>query len=201
MTIIIPFNASYLRERYIIEGDFLELLKTEVLPGIVERLSLADRVETIEIITDVDIKNVIEKQSKVLFNYIDIGTDQNANDVAQKILKYRLSEGDIIVQLNPLYPFVSVDSIFMGYKKVLGGITLSAMGSFTNSASEENIEFIKRGDLGVFSIYRESRFNICGQRSSPPVEMIGLKASELISLRTADDLDLYELIVNSGYEI
>jgi hypothetical protein len=100
-----------------------------------------------------------------------------------------------------LYPFVSIDSVSRGYKKVQAGIASSAIGSFTNSIAETNDDFIERGDLGIFSVYKESLFKLVGERASAPVEMIGMKASELICLRSKVDLRLFELIVNSGYEI
>ena len=80
------------------------------------------------------------------------------------------------------------------------GLVSSAIGSFTNAASENDEEFIKRGDLGIFSVYKESTFKLSGERASSPVELVGMGALELICLRTTLDLGLFELIVNSGYE-
>ena len=201
MNIIIPLNSSYLRDRYGIDGNFLELLKTEVLPNTLDRLSFDDRVNIIEIVTDSEIHNIAESYSKVVLNTIDIGNLQNANDVVRNILKVRLTSSDIIVQLNILYPFVSLDSMNRGHEKVKTGLSSSAIGSFTNSAAETNLELIKTADIGVFSIYKESTFESCYERAPPPVEIIGMKASELVSLRSKVDLNIYELVVNSGYKI
>ena len=158
MNIIIPLNSSYLRDRYGIDGNFLELLKTEVLPNTLDRLSFDDRVNIIEIVTDSEIHNIADPYSKVVLNTIDIGNLQNANDVVRNILKVRLTSSDIIVQLNILYPFVSLDSMIRGHEKVKTGLSSSAIGSFTNSAAETNLELIKTADIGVFSIYKESTF-------------------------------------------
>ena len=131
----------------------------------------------------------------------DIGTAKDPNKVVETLLAVRKMKSSIVVQANLLYPFISVSSLNRGYLHVKGGAVSSALGSPVNIASESNLDVITKSDLGIFTVYRASIFKKSCNRVCPPVQMIGIKALEMISLRSKIDIDLYELVINSGYEL
>lgn len=201
MNIIIPFNTRYLEDRYDIKDDFLNLLLSDVLTSVVERYSADERVESVELVSDIDLGYVSETNNKTTCTQVDIGNLQGANDVAKKVIEVSKVRSEIVVQTNLLYPFVSVDSLCKAFSSVRSNRTLSAIGSFINRASETDIKTVAANDLGIFSVYSAYRLLESNQRTTLPVELIALKASEMISLRSQRDYGLFELIVNSGYEL
>lgn len=201
MNIVIPFNSRYLEDRYDIKDDFLKLLLGDVLLNMVERYSADDRVESIELVSDIDVSYVGETNNKTTCTQVDIGNLQGVNEVAKRVFDVRVVQSEIVVQTNLLYPFVSVDSLSRAFSSVQTKRTSSAIGSFINRASETDMKAVAVNDLGIFSVYNVSRFLALNQRTAPPVELIALKASEMISLRSQRDYGLFELILNSGYEL
>lgn len=201
MNIVIPFNSRYLEDRYDIKDDFLKLLLNDVLYSVVERYSADERVESVELVSDLDVSYVSETNNKTTCTQVDIGNLQAANEVAKKIIEVRAVQSEIVVQTNLLYPFVSVDALYRAFLSVKENRTSSAIGSFINRASETDMNKVAVNDLGIFSVYNASRFLELNQRALPPVELIALKASEIISLRSHRDYGLFELIINSGYEL
>lgn len=201
MNIIIPFNSQYLDDRYDIKDDFLKMLVSDVLSSVVERYSADERVESVEVVSDIDVSYVGETNNKTTCTQVDIGNLQGANDVAKKVIEVSTVQSEIVVQTNLLYPFVSVDSLCRAFSSVESNRTLSAIGSFINRASETDMATVVANDLGIFSVYSASRLLESNQRTTLPVELIALKASEMISLRSRRDYGLFELIVNAGYEL
>lgn len=201
MNILIPLNSQYLRKRYNASFDFLELLSNEVLPKILDRFSTDERVISIEIISDMNLKHICERYSKTVLTRFDIGSVDESNAVVEKILAVRKIKSPIIVQANLLYPFISVSSLYQGFLSVKDGPVSSALGSLTEIVSETNSDIINKSDLGIFTVYRESVFKNSLNRVSAPTHMISIKALEMISLRSKIDIELYELIINSGYEL
>ena len=201
MDILIPINSRYLRNRYKLSADILELIENEVLPHILERFSLDERVHTIELISDLDLLRACESNSKTVLTKFDTGNIQNPNEVVKQLLKIRTVKSSIVVQTNALYPFTSVDSLYKGFISVRDDLASSAFGSVANMTLEKNSDLGENGDLGIFTIYREATFWESLNRVEAPTQVIGLRASEMISLRSMVDIELYELIVNSGFKL
>ena len=201
MNILIPFNSKYVKNQYNASVDFLEMLSNEVLPHILDRFSSDERVQSIEIISDVDLEEVFEPYSKAVLTKVDIGVINEPSAVVQKLLAARTMKSPIVVQVNLLYPFISINSLFRGYSSVNKSSASSALGAITEITSENNLNVIDKSDLGIFTVYREATFMKTLNRVSGPVHMIGIRASEMISLRSKLDIELYDLIINSGYEL
>ena len=53
-------------------------------------------------------------------------------------------------------------------------------------------------DWGIFNVVNKDAFLQSNSRLTYPTYLVKLSALELISLRGYDDIDLYDLIVNSG---
>ena len=96
---------------------------------------------------------------------------------------------------------MNINSLHQGYLQVKRRVVSSALGSSVNIASESNLGVITKSDLGIFTVYRESAVKRSRNRVCPPAQMIGIKALEMISLRSKIDIDLYELVINSGFEL
>ena len=201
MNILIPLNSLYLRKRYNASFEFLELLSKEVLPQVLDRFSADERVKSIEIISDMNLEHTCERYSKSILTKFDIGSVDESNVVVEKILAVRKIKSPIIVQANLLYPFISVNSLYRGFSSVKDGSVSSALASLTEIESESNSYIINKSDLGIFTVYRELVFKSSFNRVSAPTQMIGIRALEMISLRSEIDIELYELIINSGYEL
>ena len=201
MNIVIPFNSRYLEDRYEIKDDFLKLLLGDALSSVIDRYSADERVESIELVSDIDVSYVGETNNKTTCTQVDIGNLQEANEVTKRVIEVRTVQSDIVVQTNLLYPFVSVNSLYRAFLNVKENRVSSAIGSVINRSSETDMTTVAVNDLGIFSVYNASRFLDLNRRTTPPVELIALKASEIISLRSQRDYGLFELIVNSGYEL
>lgn len=201
MNIVIPLNTSYLRDRYFMDDSFIERILYEVIPELLSRLSLDSRVESIELISNSRVVDSFSINDKVVLTEADFGTTYDRNEVITKIFSYRYYQTEVVVQMNPLYPFVSVDSIAKAYESVMNKESNSALGSYTDLKLSENLALAKELDMGVFNVYREECFKQSGNRVSVPLEVIGLKALELICLRSENDIELYELVVNSGLSV
>lgn len=201
MKLIVPLNLGYVQDRYSLSGAYLRLLTDYVLPNMLARYALDERVEEVELLTEVDPGNLESISSKILVTKCDIAKDLSANEVAAQIIKVRHSESRIIVQCNPLFPFISINSLHLGYEAVASGRVASAVGSFAQKSSVTDDLLALEHDLGIFSVYDIETFRTTGQRVSPPFSEIGLQAVELIGLRNPKDIDLFNLIVNSGFSL
>lgn len=201
MYILIPLNSSYLVKKYGFEKDFICFIKNKVIPSMINRFILDKRVKNIEIISDIDFSSVIDKNNKCKIQKMDIGSNLTTNEVTSKLLRLRKNSSDIVLQVNPLFPFISIESLQRAHECLSNGKCISAMGSYINYSSTENLDIITQGDIGILTAYRDSKFKSILKRVSPPCELIRLKAVEMISLRTSDDFKLFELVLNSGYEI
>lgn len=201
MNIIIPINSKYLVQRYHMKDSLLNELRTHVVPAILTRLSFDHRVTTVEVISNINFAEDVVLSNKVRFNKFDVGPTDDQYEVIAHLLEQRSVSSDLVVQLNPLFPFVSVSSLFRAYKSVEDNCVNSAIGSFVNKVAVHSPEIGSEYDMGVFSVYRESIFAKNKRRLSFPLDVIGLKAAELICLRNTKDLELYELLLNAGFEI
>lgn len=201
MYILIPLNSCYLIKKYVFNNDFISFIKNKVIPSMVNRFILDNRVKNIEIISDLNFSNIINRSDKCEIQKVDIGSTFTTNEVTMKLLSLKKSSADIIVQVNPLFPFVSIESLYRAHESLFNDKCTSAMGSYINFSLAENPDIVKQNDIGIFTAYRDSKFRSSLQRASLPCELIRLKAVEMISLRTSDDFKLFELVLNSGYEI
>ncbi len=201
MHILIPLNLGYIRSRYQMSDFYITFLQNYVLPEMVSRYSLDSRVEKVELISDTSLKNLEFLSDKItLTNYVIPG-NLDANGVVSHIIDARKTESRIIVQCNPLFPFISINSLHRGYLSVASGEVLSAVGSIVEKPSVDDDALAMEHDLGIFSIYSVDTFRLTGRRVTPPFSEVGLQAVELIGLRNSEDIDLFNLIVNSGFSL
>jgi len=201
VNIIIPFNSIYIKKKYGANHDFINLIKDVVIPSMINRFIRDNRVESIEIISDLKPSDTIHKNKKCHFQIIDIGSNLSTNDVTKELLLVRKFQTEIVLQVNPLFPFISIDSLYHGFQSLVSGRNYSAVGSYINLSEVKNPVTIQQNDIGIFTGFTVSQFNSTFKRVSGPCEMIRLKAVEMISLRNYSDFKLFELVVNSGFEI
>lgn len=201
MHILIPLNLEYIRDRYRMSEFHIAFLLDYVVPEMLNRYCLDSRVETVELLSDFNLKGLESLSDKITATTHVIPSDLDANGVVAHLIDARKTESQIIVQCNPLFPFISINSLHRGYRLVAEGEVLSAVGSITDKLSVHEEVLATEHDLGIFSVYTENTFRSTARRVSPPFSEIGLQAVELIGLRNSNDIDLFNLIVNSGFSL
>ena len=198
MILTIFINKNYLEKKYNMGIELLNKFNFEVLPNLLNRLSMDSRVLSIEIYTNDSLDSNIGFGSKVKIIKIE-STDVNSYiDLINLKIRSKVNVEDIVVIYNPMFPFISLDKIHMAYKKIENLDFISSIGvdaNYKNANTSNNAEIF---DVGIFSIFRLENFKKTKQRVNHPILNIYLNALELISLREKDDYELYGLVVNSG---
>lgn len=201
MHILIPLNLGYIRNRYQMSDLYIRSLLDYVMPEMVSRYCSDSRVEKVELISGTSLKKLERLSDKVIATAYQIPSYLGANDVVSHIIRARETESEIIVQCNPLFPFISIDSLHRGYLSVAAGRVLSAVGGIVERSAVDNDVLAIQHDLGIFSIYSVATFEATARRVVPPFGEIGLQAVELIGLRNSTDIDLFDLVINSGFSL
>lgn len=201
MHLLIPFNLSYVSNRYQFSDFYITFLLDYVLPEMVGRYCLDSRVETVEIISDISLEKLESLSDKITATTYSIPNDLDTNGVVSHIIEARKTKSEIIVQCNPLFPFVSINSLHRAYISVSTGEVVSAVGAMVEKPSVSDGALAVEHDLGIFSVYKADTFQSTARRVSPPFTEIGLQAVELIGLRNSNDIELFDLIVNSGFTL
>ena len=201
MDVTVPLNFGYIERKYQMTNHFMSFIQNYVVPDLIGRLSRDDRVQSIEIISDLEFKAETFGSEKVILTFHSIDRDATANEVAAEILRVRQNQSSTIVQYNPLFPFVSVQSLWDAFSAVEENHVLSAVGSFIEKEVLYDLPTAKEHDLGVFNVYSRESLEEGLSRQALPTKVIGLRAIELIGLRNSQDHDLFDLLVNSGFEV
>jgi hypothetical protein len=191
-------NKNYLEKKYNMNFDLLNKFITEVLPNLLNRLSMDSRVFSIEIYTNDSLDKNIGFGSKVKIIKIESTNIQLYSELIDLSIESNDNKKDIIIIYNPMFPFLSLDKIYQSYEKILNkefASSLGVDGYYSNAITNSNVEIF---DAGIFSIFKISDYNKSKNRVNQPVQSVNLNALELISLREKDDYELYGLVVNSG---
>jgi hypothetical protein len=198
MIITLPFNSRYLKNQYNMQNADLKRLTREVLPALVERLSMDSRVDGIEIFSDVDFSSAFGLSSKIKIIKSNTEEMTKAEEVIKNYITTTQCKQEIIVIYNPLFPFVLIKKIYFLYRRVSSGCANSGMGSYFDNQGLSNKHIAVSADRGIFFIINKSEFLQRGTRLISPVDTVKLSALELVSLRSNEDYELYGLIINSG---
>ena len=93
---------------------------------------------------------------------------------------------------------MSNEKIDFLYKRVRGGLANSAIGSYSSEKALQKQELHAVNDPGIISVIDVKEFVKTGVRLVAPADTLRLSALDLVSLRSEEDYELYDLIVNSG---
>lgn len=196
MKIKIFTNEYYLTSRYEMGDETIRRFNSEVLPNLLNRLAMDSRVDLIELFTNESSDINVGFSSKLKRNIVNTA---NIKTYAELIDVCAASGGEeLMIIYNPLFPFLSLDKIYLAHQKVISGEFQSAFGVdkyYTGIINDRNAESM---DIGIFSIFKMENFRNTRRRIQLPALPIKLSAVELISLREKDDYELYGLVVNSG---
>ena len=198
MILTMFINTNYLEKKYNMSIELLNKFTFEVLPNLINRLSMDSRVLSIEIYTNDSLNKNIGFGSKVKLIKIESSDINSYTDLIDLKIKSKINIEDIIVTYNPMFPFLSLDKIHMAYQKIVNSEFISSIGVdayYKNAITSDNAEIF---DAGIFSIFRLESFKKSKRRVNQPILSVNLNAVELISLREKDDYELYGLVVNSG---
>jgi hypothetical protein len=197
MKIILLYNSAYISYRYNFDLKFLSKFEVKIFPNLVKRLSLESLVESIDIFSDIDFNNQNFSSSKINFYKSNTELNDNISIIFSKFFSIYEGHESTVVFLNPLFPFVSIEHLYEGYQNVKSGNYRSAIGyvslDYDNLYDKDNVV-----DWGIFNVVNKDAFLQSNSRLIYPTHLVKLSAVELISLRGDDDIDLYDLIVNSG---
>ena len=198
MIVVVPFNSKFMKKKYNKQDADMKKLIGEVLPLLVERLSMDSRIEGIEIFSDTNFDAVLGLSSKI--KIIKSNTDEMtvAENVIVSYINSTQCKQETLVIYNPLFPFVSIKKMDILFQRVSNGFANSGIGSYFDDQglSDENIT--KRYDPGIISVINKKEFVRQGIRLLAPADTVSLSALELVSLRYEEDYELYGLIVNAG---
>ena len=198
MILTLPLNLEYLKNRYKMGDKEINLLMKKVLPTLVKRLTSDDQVEKIEIFTDTGFNIDIGFSSKIVITKSFTENLTKGEDVIESYIKSKKCKQDVIVMYNPLFPFISIKKLKIVFDRVCRGEINSAIGAYHSAQGVYDQIAAKNIDKGIFSVINMSKFIEQKSRIITPIEIVGLSALELVSLRLEEDYDLYGLIINSG---
>jgi len=184
-------------DAYNFPDSLIDKFLNEILPNLINRLSSDGRVHSIFLYSNDSLAQNVGYGSKIKTVKIDSADVSSFAGLVMLTLSEPV-ENDVVVFYNPLFPFVSVDKIFKAYQSVDQNNYASAMGIDHSYTHLFKHEFMEMFDIGVFSVFRVSNFKKDKQRMHKPISAVGLKALELISLRQAEDYELYGLVINAG---
>ncbi len=176
----------------------IKRLTTEVLPMLLERLSMDSRIDGIEFFSDVDFGLELGLSSKIKIIRSNTEAMTRSEEVILNYISVTECNQEAIVIYNPLFPFISIKKIDFLFQRVSGGFANSGIGSYFDAQGlcDENID--KSSNPGIFSVINKTEFLRQGSRLISPADTVSLNALELISLRSEEDYELYGLVVNSG---
>ena len=197
MKIVLLYNSAYISHRYKFDLMFLSKFEDTIFPNLVKRLSLEGRVKSIDICSDIDFHSQNFNSSKIQFYKSITRIEDTKVSVFSKFFSIIEESDNTFVFLNPLFPFVSIEHLYEGYHSVNSGKYRSAMGVV--SLGQDNLHDSNNIiDWGIFSVVEKNTFQESNSRLIDPINVVQLNAVELISLRSNHDIDLYDLIINSG---
>ena len=176
----------------------IKRLTMDVLPMLIERLSMDSRIDKIEIFSDSDFRLNLGLSSKVKFMRSNTEKIVRAEDVILNYIEMTECTQETIVFYNPLFPFVSIEKIDFLFQRVMNGHANSGIGSYSDSQGLCDGSIAKIRDPGIFTVINKTEFLRQGSRLILPADTVSLSALELVSLRFVEDYELYGLIVNAG---
>lgn len=197
MQILIPLNKSYLIDKYKVGPNLIREVENSVVPNLLERLTSDGRVEKVHLLSNLSLGHLCTG-SRTNFISHDSGLNTSFCALVEQFIKLSSCSTNILTVCNPLFPFVSIDKIHGAYTKVKNGLCNSAIGTFSSFELTTDVENAKPFDNGIFSVFKISDLLSSYERLIPPVSIVPLDAINLVSLRNANDFDLFELIINSG---
>lgn len=198
MIVVVPFNTKFLMKKYKKEDSDISKLSYEVLPRLIQRLSMDSRVEGIEIFSDIDFSSKLGLSSKIKVIKSNTEKMTEAEDVIFSYITVTQCEQHTLVIYNPLFPFVSIKKMDSLFNRVSSGLANCGIGSYFDDQGLNKKNIAERFDPGIISVINKSEFIQKGTRLIEPADTVSLSALELISLRSKEDYELYGLIVNSG---
>ena len=198
MIVVVPFNSKFLKKKYKKQDLDIKKLIGEVLPRLIERLSMDSRIEWIEIFSDVNFDTVLGLSSKI--KIIKSNTDEMmvAEDVIVSYIMSTRCKQETLVIYNPLFPFVSIEKMDILFQRVSNGLANCGIGSYFDEQGLSDKNIAIRYDPGIISVINKAEFVRQGIRLVAPADTVSLSALELVSLRSEEDYELYGLIVNAG---
>lgn len=197
MRIFLPFNSKYFMGHYSNQG-LVDKIESEVIPDIIERHSLNENVKNIDIYSNLDFSEMEFLSNKVCFIQNESYEGENFVDLVQGYINKSSENEEVLVYHNPLFPFISLKKAFAAFEFVKSNpncILNAELGILSDSSTHHNI------DLGAVSVFNFRTLKRLGNRNSGCSERIELTALEMLCLRYSDDLEHYNLIINSGFKV
>lgn len=197
MRIFLPFNSKYFLSHYP-DQKLVNKIEFEVIPDLIQRHSQNEYVKNIDIFSNNDFSELSSLSNKVRYVHNESYVGENFVDLVESYVNSSLNHDEVFVYHNPLFPFVSLKKVFTAFefvKENTNCILNGEFGIFLDLVGYRNI------DIGAVSVFNFHTLKTLGSRDSNCNERIALTALEMLCLRCSDDLDHYNLIINSGFEV
>lgn len=197
MRIFLPFNSKYFLARYLDRG-LTKKLEVEVIPDIIQRHGSSEHVKNIDIFSNINYSEMELSSTKVRYIKNNSYFGENFVELVDSYISVSSRNDEVLVYYNPLFPFVSLEKLMNAYDFVKENndcILNAKVGVFSGDIKSQFV------DLGAVSVFTYKTLKKHGTRNSPCERDIELTALEMLCLRTSGDLELYDLIINSGLRI
>lgn len=197
MKVFLPFNSKYFLNNYF-DASLTSKIKKDVIPDIVERHSMSEYVEHIDIFSNDDFSELQSFSNKIRYIYNESYDGKSFVDLVDAYVKLSTNKDEPIVYHNPLFPFISMEKAFNAFKFVKANPNCIVNGKFVVPAEENRKLYV---DLGALSVFTSKTLAEVQGRNTSCKEIIQLSTLEIMCLRTSDDWAHYTLIVNSGFKL
>lgn len=197
MRIFLPFNSKYFLSHYS-DQNLVNKIEFEVIPDLIQRHSQHEYVKNIDIFSDNDFSGMESFSNKVRYVHNESYVGENFVDLVESYVNSSLNNDEVFAYHNPLFPFISLGKVLTAFefvKKNNNCILNGEVGIFPDLVGHRNI------DIGAISVFNFHTLKKLGSRDANCNERITLTALEMLCLRYPDDLEHYNLIINSGFKV
>ena len=198
MHIIVPFNTNYLKTEYNMTSKMIDVLSAQLLPMLLTRLSRDGKVCEVILMTNLDAQIFAGISAKIKILPMNTEKLKSAEEVISAYFTSASESSEVNVFYNPLFPFVSIKTIYAAYVSVVDDCFDTAFGGFSHASGNFDMSVLPILDQGSFRVIRKTPFMQCKKIPNNNLRIIQLSARELLCLRTEQDIDLYDLIINAG---
>ncbi|WP_186496822.1 hypothetical protein [Synechococcus sp. TAK9802] len=191
--------------KYKHDASFLQFIEDTVLPVSLNRFCRDNRVSKIYFYSDIPLpKDVPTSNLKILISKnLAPSCDSNLTLATSFFESHIFDFSAPILQVNPLYPFLSIENLFNCYSSVLSSefdVVFSSLrtGQVIDKASNKRASDNYFYDIGAFYVFTPNQLLSEQTRFYGKIKKASLNAVENVNLRTLDDISLYNQVINLG---
>ena len=218
-SLVIPYDRAYVTSVHG-EGshELSDKIEREIIPYLCQKFRFSTDFTKIEIFTHKNSAfDSLQKEglADVVLRSEELEQDSSMEQILRDYVNRSPMDSKMLVLANPLFPFVSLNTIEALLHKVASnefetGCTFQNAGMLWKNGSPVNFSFEdntpKYGatdykvDFGALYVVRRENLRSGRSRITPPVAFCPLSSIESVTLRNRSDWPLVELILSSGID-